>query len=224
MILNMNLNNLLIYLIYCLNQNRWSKVTILKCGSKTYPPRNVQVQHLGLYHHVQLSVSKITLSHCKSSAKISNQVLCFWPLLTVNKPMGFSALPLFYISSAKISNQVLWFYRGKVMFLHLSVILFGGWGVLSRGLCPEGFCPGGSSLSRIGFLSRRGSLSRRGVSVQEGSLCPGGESLSRRVSVQGSLSRGGPCLGGLCPWGGLCPGDSFCPGGLRPGGGLCPGE
>ena len=37
---------------------------------------------------------------------------------------------------------------GKVMFLHLSVILFTG-----RGLCPGGLCPGGS-LSRGSLLQR----------------------------------------------------------------------
>ena len=78
---------------------------------------------------------------------------------------------------------------GKVMFLHLSVILFTG-----GGLCPSihhrshdqgGLCPG--------------------VSLSEG-LCPGG-SLSGGVSVQRGL-----CLGDLCP-GGLCP-ESLCLGGL----------
>ena len=136
--------------------------------------------------------------------------------------MGFSALPLFYISSAKISNQVLWFYRGKVMFLHLSVIL-------SRGLCPEGFCPGGSSLSRIGSLSRRGSLSRsgylsRGVSVQ-GSLCPGGESLSRGSLSRGYLSRRGSLSRGVSVQGSLCPGgESLSRRGVSVQGSLCPGE
>ena len=76
---------------------------------------------------------------------------------------------------------------GKVMFLHVSVILFGGGGDVSvlacttghmtRGVCPGGLCPGGVSV-------QAGSLSR-GVSVQG-------------VSVRGSLSGGGLCLGGLC--------------------------
>ena len=78
--------------------------------------------------------------------------------------------------------------RGKVMFLHLSVILF---------------TRGGESLSRgEGSLSRgEGSLSRG-----EGSLSRGEGSLSRgegSLSGGGSLSRGR----GLCPaWWGLCPG------------------
>ena len=91
---------------------------------------------------------------------------------------------------------------GKVMFLHESMILFGGGG----GLCPSmhhrshdqgGLCPGGS-LSR-GSLSR-GSLSKGGLcpgGLYLGGLCPGGliqgGSLSKGVSVQGGL-----CLGGLC--------------------------
>ena len=69
------------------------------------------------------------------------------------------------------------------------------------------------------------------VSVQEG-LCPGG-SLSRRVSVQGSLSRGCFCLG-VSVWGGvsvrggslsrgLCPRGSVSRGGLCPGGGSLSG-
>ena len=79
---------------------------------------------------------------------------------------------------------------------------------LSRGLCP------GGSLSR--GVSDQGT-SVQGISVQ-GGLCPGGlcpgESLSRCVSVRGSLSRGS-LFRGLRPggfWsGGLCPGD-LCPG------------
>ena len=68
------------------------------------------------------------------------------------------------------------YYRGKVMILHQSVILFTRgvsrgvsvwWGSLSRGsLCPGGLCPGclcpGRSLSRwvaVWGVSVRGSLS-----------------------------------------------------------------
>ena len=54
------------------------------------------------------------------------------------------------------------FYRpqrswGKVMFLHVSVILFTAGGSLSRrGLCPVGgLCPGGGGLCPGGSLSRR---------------------------------------------------------------------
>ena len=87
------------------------------------------------------------------------------------------------------------FYRpqrscGKLMFLHLPVILF-----------------------------TRGGVSDWGVSVQ-GGLCPGGQgSLSGGVFVQRGLSRLGKSLpgvagGGLCPrglsvQGGLCPGRSL---------------
>ena len=78
---------------------------------------------------------------------------------------------------------------GKVMFFHLSVILF-------RGLYPGSLCPG---VSVWESLSRR--VSVQGVSVQGSlsrSLCPGG-SLSRELSVQGVfLSRV------LCPGVGLC--------------------
>ena len=67
---------------------------------------------------------------------------------------------------------------GKVMFLHLSVILFMGGGSLSRGLCrgvsiQAGLCPGGS--------------------VSDGGLCPEGP-LFRVVGL--SLSRG-LCQGNL---------------------------
>ena len=99
---------------------------------------------------------------------------------------------------------------GKIMFLHLCVILFtvGGGGEVSvpacttghmkngglcpGGLCPRGLCPWGylgglcpwGSLSR-GYLSR-GSLSRGPLSAESLSRGPlSGESLSR-----GSLSRG----------------------------------
>ena len=92
---------------------------------------------------------------------------------------------------------------GKVMFLHLSVILFTGEWSLSRmvsvhqvsvqGVSFWGLCPGGSLCP--------------GVSAQ-GGLCPGG-SLSWGVSVLGvsvqgvsvqreSLSRGVSVLGVIC--------------------------
>ena len=65
---------------------------------------------------------------------------------------------------------------GKVMFLHLSVILFTG-GSLSRGV----------SVQEWGYLSSGGGLCPGvGVSVQVGVLCPGVGSLSRGgVFVQG---------------------------------------
>ena len=68
---------------------------------------------------------------------------------------------------------------GKVMFLHLCVILFTGRGV-SVPACITGHMTGGASLSR-------GSLSL-GVSIWG-------------VSVQVGFCRGG---GALCPGGGLC--------------------
>ena len=75
----------------------------------------------------------------------------------------------------------------KVMFLHLSVILFTGGGL--------GLCAGGSLRS----LSR-------GVSIL-GGLCPRGVFVPG-VSVWGGLCPRGspPGLDGLCP-GGLCHGD-----------------
>ena len=78
----------------------------------------------------------------------------------------------------------------KVMFLHVSVILFTG------GLCP------GESLSRgvsvrgvsVQGFSVQGESTSRGVSVR--GLCPGGSlsrgSLSRGVSFQGDLCQGDP--------------------------------
>ena len=54
----------------------------------------------------------------------------------------------------------------------MSVILFTG----ERGICPRGFCSGAVSV--------------QGVSVQRGGLCPEGWSLSRGVSVWGSLCQG----------------------------------
>ena len=81
------------------------------------------------------------------------------------------------------------FYRSqrscrKVMFLHLSVILFTG-----------------GSLSKGGSLSRE--VSVRQVSVQRG-LCPGGVTI-QGVSVGGSLSRGSLSAGarsmGVSVWG-----------------------
>ena len=136
---------------------------------------------------------------------------------------------------------------GKVMFLHMSVILFTGWG----GLCPSMHhrLHDQASLSRRGLCLWR-SLSRGSLS---GGLCLGGFCLGVTVwgfsvwgfSVQGSLSRGslsrgslsrgvsvwgylsgGVCLGVLCPdvsvQGGLCPGRSLS-GGLCQGS-LCRGE
>ena len=111
---------------------------------------------------------------------------------------------------------------GKVMFLHLSVILFTG-GSLSRGcvcqgglspvggLCLQGVFVGGGFLSR-GFLSK-GSLSR-------GGLCPGGGICLGGSFPGGSLSRGRLCLGGVSVEGCLCPEDGWV-GGILCLGGLC---
>ena len=65
---------------------------------------------------------------------------------------------------------------GKVMFLHLSVILFTGGGILSKGVFVQGSLSGGlypsGSLSR-GVCVRRGPLSRVvGLSLSRG-LCQG---------------------------------------------------
>ena len=83
--------------------------------------------------------------------------------------------------------------------------------------------PYGGGVSGVSIWG--GGVSVQAVSVQGVGFCPGG-SLSRRVSVQqGSLSRGVTVQGSLCPEGslsgGLCPGG-LCPGGLCLGG-LCPG-
>ena len=115
---------------------------------------------------------------------------------------------------------------GKVMFLHVSVILFTGGGeggsvpscitghmtgerLCTGGLCSEGvsvhgslclggcFCGWRVSLSRRGLCT--GGLCSEGVSVH-GSLCLGGCFCGWRVS----LSRRGLCLG-VSVWG-VCPG------------------
>ena len=95
---------------------------------------------------------------------------------------------------------------GKVMFLHLCVILFTGQG---GGLCPS-----------IHHKSHDRRFSVQGVSVQggslSGSLCPEGP-LSR-----GSLSRGGSLTGGVSVHGSLCPLESLS-GGVCPRGNLCLG-
>ena len=61
------------------------------------------------------------------------------------------------------------------MFLHLSVILFGG--LCKRGSLSRGVRWGRGAVSVKGDLCPEGSLSR-GVSVQGVGLCPGGGSLS----------------------------------------------
>ena len=135
---------------------------------------------------------------------------------------------------------------GKVMFLHLCVILF------TEGLCPSmhhrshdrGFCVPGSMSTRslsTGSLSRGGSLSGglclgasvQGASVQGdsvwGSLSKGSlsrASLSMVVSVQGVSVQGDLCLG-VSVWESLSRGSlswGLClRGGLCPRGGHCPG-
>ena len=81
---------------------------------------------------------------------------------------------------------------GKVMFLHLCVILFTG------GLCPVGVSVQGDLCPEV--LYPGGSLSRGSLSE---SLCPGDP----------SLSRGCVCLGGVSVHGGcLCPGWSLSKG------------
>ena len=110
--------------------------------------------------------------------------------------------------------------RGKVMFLHLCVILFTGGSLCPRGgwVSVQGVSVQAGSLSRVGSLSRglsvqkvyvqwvcltRGFYVHRGASVQAGSL-------SREVSVQGGLCPGSLCAGSLCV-GGLCP-EGLCQG------------
>ena len=91
---------------------------------------------------------------------------------------------------------------GKLIFLHLCVILFKGGGGISVPACTTahmtrgdgGLCLGGS-LSR-GCLSRE-SLSRESLSMGDLSL-GAGVSLSREISVWGVAVHGGE---GLCPWG-----------------------
>ena len=99
---------------------------------------------------------------------------------------------------------------GKVMCLHLSVILFTGVG----GFCPgvsllRGLCPGGSLSG--GSLSRHASV--QGGLYPGGILCPG-VSLSRGVSVQVCLCPGGLCLGGSLSRGSLSRRESFSRGSL----------
>ena len=155
-----------------------------------------------------------------------------------------------YIPQASISLKISIFTAtnevwGKVMFLHMSVILSTGEGpvlcyFLSGCLVPCSFQ--GVSVQEISIQGRglcpgEGSLSRGGISVQGRVSVKGRGSLSRaKVSVQGS---------GLCPGMGLCPGErslsrrgvsvhgegfsvqgrGLCPRrGLCPGVGLCPGE
>ena len=106
--------------------------------------------------------------------------------------------------------------QGKVMFLHISVILStGGWESLSLVPCSfwvvsvqGGLCPGGC-LSRVvcvrgvlcpGDSLSRGSLYLWGISVQ-GFLYRG--FLSRRVSVQGVSVQGVPVQRGFLPEGSL---------------------
>ena len=122
---------------------------------------------------------------------------------------------------------ILHYYRpqqscGKVMFLHLCVILFTG--VISVPACTtghmtmRGLCPGGSlsrrSLSRgvCHSVHMGGSLSQHAPQViwPWGESVRGEESLSRRSLSGGSLSRD-LCLGGLClgisVWGSLSRGS-----------------
>ena len=154
-----------------------------------------------------------------------------------------------YIPQASISLKISIFTAtnevwGKVMCLHMSVILSTGEGpcivllhvwlpgpmFFPRGLFPGDLYPREGSLSRGGVsvqgrvsVKGRGSLSRAKVSVQGSGLCPGmGLCPGEGFSVQGR---------GLCPRRGLCPGVGLCPGegsvsggSLSRGGGLCRGE
>ena len=117
-------------------------------------------------------------------------------------PNVLSILPVInhHRNRSTCSCQNYGFYRpqrscGKVMFLHLSMILFTGRRSLSRGGL---FCPVGVSVEEVSV--QEGSLFR-GSSVK-GCLCPGRGSLSRGwrglwgISVQGGLCSGG--LKGLC--------------------------
>ena len=89
-------------------------------------------------------------------------------------------------------------------------------GSLSRGLCPGDFCPGGFCPGGSLFMGLCPWVSLfRGLCP--GGFCPGG-SLSRWVSVQGSLSMGVSVHGGSLSRG-LCPG-SFWLRGLCSGGSL----
>ena len=117
---------------------------------------------------------------------------------------------------------------GKVMFLHLCVILFTGGVSVLAGLCLGGSLSGGPTLS-MGSLCPGVSLSRESLTVG---------SPSRGISVWRSLSkgrlcpRGVPVQGGLCPRGVSCPGESLSRqvwgcvslSGCCFLGGLCPGE
>ena len=72
--------------------------------------------------------------------------------------------------------------ESKVMFLHLSVILFtGGGGIcVQRGFCRGGLCPGMTGVSVQGISGG-------------GGLCPGTRGIFQsRVSVQGGLCQRPP--------------------------------
>ena len=90
-----------------------------------------------------------------------------WNVNNLTRRVGF--VPNYYLPATKITARK----RScrKVMFLHLSVILFTGRvSVQVGGLCPKvGLCPEGSLCPEVGLCP-------------EGGLCPGG------VSVQGGLS------------------------------------
>ena len=92
---------------------------------------------------------------------------------------------------------------GKVMLLHLFVILFTGGSLSKGGFCPGCLCPGGS-LS--GGLCSGSYLSRGPLSMGRGSLSGG---LCLGVSVHGGL-----CPRGVSVWlraGGMHPnGMHFC--------------
>ena len=71
---------------------------------------------------------------------------------------------------------------GKVMFLHLSVILFMGGGSLSRGSLSRGLCRGVSI--QAGLLGERGVCVRRGP-LSRGASVQGGGSLSMEGALSG---------------------------------------
>ena len=92
-------------------------------------------------------------------------------------------------------SNFFYFYRperscGKVMFLHVSVILFTGEGASLSQHAPQVTRPRGS-LSSPGGSWSGGLCADGGLCPEEGGLCLGGS-----VWGGGSLSKGGLCPGG----------------------------
>ena len=132
----------------------------------------------------------VCVSVCLCVSVCSIACLCVWVYI----PQASISLK---ISIFTATNEV-W---GKVMFLHMSLILSTGEGpcivLLPVWLPGPMFFPGG--LCQGDLYPRERSLSRGGVSVKRRVSVKGRGSLSRaKVSVQGR---------GLCPGMGLCPGE-----------------